>query len=51
MRFQQWTRLIRFVAAETSQVHIGQPIDSQLDGGSTVFGAYTQNPRCILQLV
>ncbi|KAJ7245705.1 hypothetical protein C8J57DRAFT_1358129 [Mycena rebaudengoi] len=29
----QWTRLIRFVAAETSQVHIGQPVDSGLDVG------------------
>ncbi|KAI6162635.1 hypothetical protein EDD17DRAFT_1477823 [Pisolithus thermaeus] len=29
----QWTRLIRFVAAETSQVHIGQPVDSTLDVG------------------
>lgn len=32
----QWTRLIRFVAAETSQIHIGQPIDSQLDVGLAV---------------
>jgi hypothetical protein len=30
--FQLWTRLIRFVAAETSQVHIGQPVSSNLDG-------------------
>jgi len=29
----KWTRLIRFVAAETSQVHIGQPVDSTLDIG------------------
>ncbi|KAJ7181586.1 hypothetical protein C8R43DRAFT_969572 [Mycena crocata] len=29
----QWTRLIRFVAAETAQVHIGQPIDAALDVG------------------
>jgi hypothetical protein len=29
--FQQWTRLIRFVAVETSQVHVGQPVDPQLD--------------------
>ncbi|PFH46420.1 hypothetical protein AMATHDRAFT_155120 [Amanita thiersii Skay4041] len=29
----QWTRLIRFVAAETSRVHIGQPIDASLDVG------------------
>ncbi|KAF7299906.1 Fumarylacetoacetate hydrolase [Mycena chlorophos] len=28
-----WTRLIRFVAAETSQVHIGQPVDASLDVG------------------
>ncbi|KAH9965895.1 fumarylacetoacetate hydrolase [Russula dissimulans] len=32
----QWTRLIRFVAAETSQVHIGQPVDPQLDIGLAV---------------
>ncbi|KAJ7167822.1 hypothetical protein C8R46DRAFT_257426 [Mycena filopes] len=29
----QWTRLIRFVAAETLQVHIGQPVDASLDVG------------------
>jgi len=29
---QQWTRLIRFVALETSEVHIGQPVDPNLDG-------------------
>ncbi|KAF5324728.1 hypothetical protein D9611_004396 [Ephemerocybe angulata] len=29
----QWTRLIRFVAEETSRVHIGQPIDAALDVG------------------
>ncbi|TFK25992.1 fumarylacetoacetate hydrolase [Coprinopsis marcescibilis] len=29
----EWTRLIRFVAAETSRVHIGQPVDSNLDVG------------------
>lgn len=29
----QWARLIRFVAAETSNVHIGQPIDPNLDVG------------------
>ncbi|KAK0206707.1 hypothetical protein DFS33DRAFT_1372942 [Desarmillaria ectypa] len=28
----QWFRLIRFIAAETSHVHIGQPADSTLDG-------------------
>ncbi|KAI0254727.1 hypothetical protein BJV78DRAFT_1120716 [Lactifluus subvellereus] len=32
----QWTRLIRFVAAETSQIHIGQPVDPQLDIGLAV---------------
>lgn len=32
---QQWTRLIRFVAAETAQVHIGQPVDPSLDGEVT----------------
>lgn len=34
---QQWTRLIRFVAAETSQVHLGQPVDPKLDGNSLSF--------------
>ncbi|KAK7470233.1 hypothetical protein VKT23_001667 [Stygiomarasmius scandens] len=29
----QWTRLIRFVALETSEVHIGQPVDPNLDVG------------------
>ncbi|KAF9534625.1 fumarylacetoacetate hydrolase [Crepidotus variabilis] len=28
-----WTRLIRFVAVETGRVHIGQPVDSDLDVG------------------
>lgn len=31
---KQWTRLIRFIAAETSEVHIGEPIDKALDGTS-----------------
>ncbi|KAF5371120.1 hypothetical protein D9758_004109 [Tetrapyrgos nigripes] len=29
----QWTRLIRFVAVETYNVHIGQPVDPELDVG------------------
>jgi 2-keto-4-pentenoate hydratase/2-oxohepta-3-ene-1,7-dioic acid hydratase in catechol pathway len=29
----QWSRLIRFVAAETSRVHIGEPVDASLDVG------------------
>ena len=37
---QQWTRLIRFVAAETAQVHIGEPVDPKLDGA-----LYLQSPR------
>ncbi|KAI0774654.1 hypothetical protein BD413DRAFT_603294 [Trametes elegans] len=32
----QWTRLIRFVAAETAQVHIGEPVDPKLDVGLAV---------------
>ncbi|OBZ70072.1 Fumarylacetoacetate hydrolase domain-containing protein 2 [Grifola frondosa] len=32
----QWTRLIRFVAAETSQVHIGEPVDAKLDIGLAI---------------
>lgn len=31
---QQWTRLIRFVAAETGQVHLGEPLDRWQDGAS-----------------
>ncbi|KAJ3998038.1 fumarylacetoacetate hydrolase [Lentinula boryana] len=29
----QWTRLIRFVAVETSRVHIGEPVDPNIDVG------------------
>jgi len=29
----QWTRLIRFVAAETGNVHLGEPVDPKLDVG------------------
>ncbi|KAL4076250.1 hypothetical protein V8B97DRAFT_2001663 [Scleroderma yunnanense] len=29
----QWTRLIRFIAVETAQVHIGQPVNPSLDVG------------------
>ncbi|EIW61179.1 uncharacterized protein TRAVEDRAFT_26871 [Trametes versicolor FP-101664 SS1] len=32
----QWTRLIRFVAAETAQIHIGEPVDSKLDIGLAI---------------
>ncbi|KAJ8483007.1 hypothetical protein ONZ51_g4974 [Trametes cubensis] len=32
----QWTRLIRFVAAETAQVHIGEPVDPKLDIGLAI---------------
>jgi len=31
-----WSRLIRFVAAETSRVHIGQPIDANVDVGLAI---------------
>lgn len=31
-----WTRLIRFVAVETSQVHIGQPVEAALDVGLAI---------------
>jgi len=33
----QWSRLIRFVAAETSRVHIGEPVDASLDVGLAAF--------------
>ncbi|THH12362.1 hypothetical protein EW145_g19 [Phellinidium pouzarii] len=31
--YTSWTRLIRFVAAETSMVHVGEPVDADLDIG------------------
>ncbi|KIJ69892.1 hypothetical protein HYDPIDRAFT_178302 [Hydnomerulius pinastri MD-312] len=37
----QWTRLIRFVAAETAQVHIGQPVDAKLDVGLAAWNKQT----------
>ncbi|KAF8735973.1 hypothetical protein AX14_001118 [Amanita brunnescens Koide BX004] len=33
----RWTRLIRFVAAETSRVHIGQPVDPNVDVGLAAY--------------
>lgn len=27
-----WTRLVRFIAVETGKTHIGEPVDSTLDG-------------------
>ncbi|KAH0840192.1 hypothetical protein J3R83DRAFT_1191 [Lanmaoa asiatica] len=38
---QQWTRLIRFIAVETSQVHIGQPVDPKLDVGLAAWNKQT----------
>ncbi|KAI9574398.1 hypothetical protein HD554DRAFT_2046844 [Boletus coccyginus] len=37
----QWTRLIRFIAAETSHVHIGQPVDPKLDVGLAAWNRQT----------
>jgi len=37
----QWTRLIRFIAAETSQVHIGEPVDPNLDVGLAAWNKQT----------
>ncbi|KAG6897619.1 hypothetical protein C0992_013059 [Termitomyces sp. T32_za158] len=37
----QWNRLIRFVANETSRIHIGQPVDEALDVG---LAAYQRKP-------
>ncbi|KAG8218923.1 hypothetical protein J3R82DRAFT_4631 [Butyriboletus roseoflavus] len=37
----QWTRLIRFVAVETSQVHNGQPVDPKLDVGLAAWNKQT----------
>ncbi|KAH7914442.1 hypothetical protein BJ138DRAFT_1170660 [Hygrophoropsis aurantiaca] len=37
----QWTRLIRFIAAETAQVHIGQPVDPKLDVGLAAWNKQT----------
>ncbi|KAK0230623.1 hypothetical protein IW262DRAFT_415822 [Armillaria fumosa] len=33
----RWSRLIRFVAVETSRVHIGQPVNSTLDVGLAAY--------------
>ncbi|KAG6856041.1 hypothetical protein H0H87_008145 [Tephrocybe sp. NHM501043] len=33
----QWTRLIRFVAKETSRVHVGQPVQEDLDVGLAAY--------------
>jgi len=43
----QWTRLIRFTAVETrgSKIHLGQPIDPNVDGGSFSFS------ECVFKLV
>ncbi|KAI0034091.1 hypothetical protein K488DRAFT_77464 [Vararia minispora EC-137] len=32
----QWSRLIRFVALETSEIHIGEPVDATLDVGLAI---------------
>ncbi|KZT29400.1 hypothetical protein NEOLEDRAFT_1085306 [Neolentinus lepideus HHB14362 ss-1] len=37
----QWTRLIRFVAAETGLVHLGEPVERNLDVG---VAAYDKKP-------
>ncbi|TFK55386.1 fumarylacetoacetate hydrolase [Heliocybe sulcata] len=37
----QWTRLIRFVAAETGLVHLGEPVERHLDVG---LAAYEKKP-------
>lgn len=29
---QSWTRLVRFIAEEDNAEHIGEPIDSNIDG-------------------
>ena len=31
---QNWTRLVRFLAVETGRVHLGQPIERNVDGQS-----------------
>ncbi|KZV64075.1 fumarylacetoacetate hydrolase [Peniophora sp. CONT] len=33
----QWSRLIRFVAAETSEVHLGEPVDAAIDVGLAIY--------------
>lgn len=38
---QSWTRLIRFVSAETSMVHIGEPVDKNLDGAPSLVTFFT----------
>ncbi|KAF8204590.1 hypothetical protein BJ912DRAFT_938795 [Pholiota molesta] len=44
----QWSRLIRFVAAETSRVHVGQPVDASLDVG---LAAYQGKPIKAFEIV
>ncbi|KAH8831530.1 fumarylacetoacetate hydrolase [Flagelloscypha sp. PMI_526] len=44
----QWTRLIRFIAAETSRVHFGQPIDASQDVGRAAASGQAIRAREIL---
>ncbi|KAL1761192.1 hypothetical protein FB107DRAFT_255479 [Schizophyllum commune] len=43
-----WTRLIRFVAAETARVHIGEPVDASLDVGLAAHKGATIRAREIV---
>lgn len=51
LSLQQWTRLIRFVAAETSQIHIGEPVDRHLDGTPNSLCSITYIDIQFVQLV
>ncbi|KAH9482296.1 Fumarylacetoacetate hydrolase domain-containing protein 2 [Psilocybe cubensis] len=44
----QWSRLIRFVAVETSRVHIGEPVDAGLDVGLAALEGSTIKAREII---
>jgi len=43
-----WTRLIRFVAVETKRIHIGQPVEPDLDIGLAIYSNKTVKAHEIL---
>ncbi|KAJ7858059.1 fumarylacetoacetate hydrolase [Mycena olivaceomarginata] len=43
----QWTRLFRFVTAETSQVHIGQPVDPSLENCGSALDPVVQVSKTV----
>lgn len=43
-----WTRLIRFKAQETGEIHIGEPVDKEVDIGLALKGGQTVRARELL---